>query len=414
VESHEEFLELCAVSTSGELTEEERKKLDAHLAECAACREALKQFEIVAEQALPAVAPEPEMETKETVSRPIPGEDALLRRLERMRKDEPSDSTVPGATSEKKRRFRSRAQTLEFWMPFAAGLILVVALGLVLFRRGSPAYVVAPSKQGTEAFNTDNPADRTREVSDRERIIADLRHQVEVQIAETTRLKTQLKDLETKAQSSETEKIRLSEERDALAQKLQTEEASLARVQQDLEAREHAGSKDDAEVAALEAKIADLSHLADEQGRTVDKQKVLLERDRDIRELMGARDLYIAEVYDVARTGETQKPCGRVFLTKGKSLIFYAFDLDQQPGLTDANSFQAWGRRGPDRAQAFNLGIFYEDNVSKKRWVVKSEDPRTLAQIDAVFVTVEPKGGSMKPSSKPFLFAYLKADANHP
>jgi hypothetical protein len=28
---HEEFLELCAVSTSGELTEEERRKLDEHL-----------------------------------------------------------------------------------------------------------------------------------------------------------------------------------------------------------------------------------------------------------------------------------------------------------------------------------------------------------------------------------------------
>jgi hypothetical protein len=42
----------------------------------------------------------------------------------------------------------------------------------------------------------------------------------------------------------------------------------------------------------------------------------LLDHDRDIRELMGARDLYIAEVYDVARSGEMQKPCGRVFLTK--------------------------------------------------------------------------------------------------
>ena len=41
--AHEEFLELCAVSTSGDLTEEEQKKLKAHLAGCPECRQALKR-----------------------------------------------------------------------------------------------------------------------------------------------------------------------------------------------------------------------------------------------------------------------------------------------------------------------------------------------------------------------------------
>jgi hypothetical protein len=45
---------------------------------------------------------------------------------------------------------------------------------------------------------------------------------------------------------------------------------------------------------------------------------------------------------------------------------------------------------------------------------LKCDDPKTLAQIDAVFVTVEPNGGSHKPSSKPLLFAYLKVNPNHP
>ena len=128
---------------------------------------------------------------------------------------------------------------------------------------------------------------------------------------------------------------------------------------------------------------------------------------------MGARDLYIAEVYDVAGTGVTKKPYGRVFYTRGKSLIFYAYDLDQA-AVKRVNTFQAWGRRGPDREQAVNLGIFYEDNASRKRWILKFDDPKTLAQIDAVFVTVEPNGGSHKPSSKPLLFAYLKINPNHP
>jgi len=95
-------------------------------------------------------------------------------------------------------------------------------------------------------------------------------------------------------------------------------------------------------------------------------------------------------------------------------LIFYAFDLDAQPGVQSASSFQAWGRKGPDKQQARSLGIFYEDNVSKKRWVLKADDPKSLEDIDAVFVTVEPNGGSQHPSGKQLLFAYLRISPNHP
>jgi hypothetical protein len=158
-----------------------------------------------------------------------------------------------------------------------------------------------------------------------------------------------------------------------------------------------------------------LDRLLRDRENTIDQQQELLAHDRDIRDLMGARDLYVAEVYDVERTGETKKAYGRVFYTRGKSLIFYAYDLDQQPGVKTASTFQAWGRRGPDWQEALNLGVFYVDNASRKRWVLRFDDPKALAQIDAVFVTVEPNGGSHKPTSKkPLLFAYLHIDPNHP
>jgi hypothetical protein len=147
---------------------------------------------------------------------------------------------------------------------------------------------------------------------------------------------------------------------------------------------------------------------------TIARQTEYLDHDRDIRELMGARDLYIAEVYDVERNGDTNKPYGRVFYTRGKSLVFYAYDLDQQAALKEAGTFQAWGRRGPDNQKALSLGVLYEDSVAKKRWVVRSNDPKTLKEIDAVFVTVEPNGGSQHPSSEPLLFAYLRVHPNHP
>jgi len=120
----------------------------------------------------------------------------------------------------------------------------------------------------------------------------------------------------------------------------------------------------------------------------------------------------LTSITDVAGTGTTNKPYGRVFYTKVKSLIFYAYDLDQQKAARSTSTFQAWVRRGSDWQQAIPLGIFYEDNASKRRWVL--HDPNVLAQIDAVFVTIEPNGGSRKPSETPLLFAYLKVEANHP
>jgi hypothetical protein len=55
-ESHDEFLELCVVATSDQLTEEEQKRLQEHVAVCPPCHEALQQYEAVVGQAIPAIA----------------------------------------------------------------------------------------------------------------------------------------------------------------------------------------------------------------------------------------------------------------------------------------------------------------------------------------------------------------------
>ena len=57
-EPHDEFLELCAVSTSGQLTEEDQKKLQEHLAVCSSCRDALQQYEAIIGHAIPAMGAE--------------------------------------------------------------------------------------------------------------------------------------------------------------------------------------------------------------------------------------------------------------------------------------------------------------------------------------------------------------------
>jgi hypothetical protein len=56
----------------------------------------------------------------------------------------------------------------------------------------------------------------------------------------------------------------------------------------------------------------------------------------------------------------------------------------------------------------------YTDNKDQKRWAFKVDDPQQLAEIDSVFVTLEPHQGASRPRGGRILFAYLGGKANHP
>ena len=53
---HEEFRALCAMATSGCLSHEERRSLEAHLAVCDECRQAADEYAMVAGVAMPSLA----------------------------------------------------------------------------------------------------------------------------------------------------------------------------------------------------------------------------------------------------------------------------------------------------------------------------------------------------------------------
>jgi Putative zinc-finger len=420
---HDEFLELCAVSTSGELTEEEQNRLQEHLAVCPSCRKALRQYESVVDRAIPAIAATEEPENIEK---------ALFDRI--AREEKRGANRVGNASAPSDFPHRSLPVTTEstwrhVWMLYAAGILLFVALSFFAYRigirRGSDiARVVppqpsveVPAQASLEEQLSDAGHDREiahAEITRRDKMITDLRRQLDRQSGEINQLKTAQDRLENDLRAGDASRQDLSQQRTELAQRLDSAQNNSQVLQEKLDTLDQQSVRDTDRAKASETKVNDLTHLLQQREADLEQQDQLLAHDRDIRELMGARDLYIAEVYDVAGTGETKKPYGRVFYTRGKSLIFYAYDLDQQTEVKRASAFQAWGRRGPDRQQSVNLGIFFEDNAARKRWILKCDDPKTLAQIDAVFVTVEPNGGSHKPSSKPLLFAYLKVNPNHP
>jgi len=434
MEPHDEFLELCALSTSGDLTAKEQEKLKGHLAQCAECRQALKEFEAAVDVGVPLLS-------SRLAGAPTgPSESSDAARAESTASGVPrsdADQAEGNALSDPgKRAFAfahrnahrpTRVNWSYVWLPFAACVLLSVALATYSYRvgRSRHAEVISTDSSTNAGAGTDaleqqiSDADHERQglkaqLGERDKLIAELRHQIEEQSSSLEEMKTAQANLEQSVQSDEAEKQRVAEERASLAQKLDAAQASVQKMQSELESARQQRSEGNTQDASLQAQIMDLNGQLHDREQTINKQDDLLSHDRDIRDLMGARDLYIAEVYDVGRDGATRKPYGRVFYTKGKSLVFYAYDLDQQPGVRNARTFQAWGRRGADTQGAVNLGIFFEDNAAKKRWVVKFDDAKSLEQIDAVFVTVEPDGGSHKPSGKPLLFAYLKIDANHP
>lgn len=436
---HDEFLELCAASTSGELTDDEQKRLREHLATCVSCREALRQYESIVSDVIPAIAASEEpghIQSAETWSQEqqAHAEEALFDRLAREETHPPGETGKQNGSSAFPHRilpFSSESTWRNVWTLYAAGILLLCALSFFAYRvgmrRGTDIAKVPPvqiNKEETSQASasleeqlSDAGHDRAvvnTEIARRDRMIEDLRHQMARQSAEINKMKAAQNQLESNLRAGDASRQDLSRQKIELAQKLESAVNNSNSLEQKLDSLAQQSTQDAALAKAAEARVHDLTRELQEQQATLEQRDELLSHDRDIRELMGARDLYIAEIYDVAGTGETKKPYGRVFYTRGKSLIFYAYDLDQQTELKRASSFQAWGRRGPDRQRAINLGVFYADNGTKKRWILKCNDPKTLAQIDAVFVTVEPNGGSQEPSGKPLLFAYLKVNPNHP
>jgi hypothetical protein len=436
---HEEFLELCAAATADELSADEQAKLNAHLDACPECRQAMGHFEFAATMGVAVLAEEfapnegNDPDGSWSVDR---SEKAFFKRLNNEQRQESSkislDEADPAKTGQRFTYRPSQILWQELWMPFAAAVLLALALGMAANRTGMKrvtdvARAIPVPAKGSEGSLEEQVSDRGHEhaqlmakLAENARVIGDLKRQLSVQMKVVNTLRaTEGATAHSSASAYRTAQTP-SDAGTRREEELAAAQGKLEGLQKTMDAVTAQREEVTMRAAALEAKVGELTRLVRDRQQALDqkeselaKRQELLEHDRDIRELMGARDLYIAEVYDVSRTG-TDKTYGRVFYTKGKSLIFYAYDLDAQPGLGNMNSFQAWGRRVTDRQRVLNLGIFYEDNASKKRWVLKAEDRETLEDLDAVFVTVEPNGGSRHPSGKQLLFAYLRLNPNHP
>jgi predicted nucleic acid-binding Zn-ribbon protein len=406
---HDEFVALCALFPSGELTEEEWALLQVHLAYCDSCRVAFDQYQQVTSEVIPVMAASGAAEW-DNRSRPASfsveaAEQRLIGRLDIMPVE---------AISARSRRYP--------WRVAAGALAACIALAAVaaLHRYHSNAGTQTPpntnpvAKVESQKPVASQPSDQTilrPELEHTQLKVAELERQVnEAQVtlqqsnASVTRLQQQIE-----AETAERKKT--SEERDQLSQQLVAAQTEVQSLRDKTAATSTATAQQGARTTSLEARLRDANAALEEKDRLLALDKEFLAHDREIRDLIGARDLYIADIYDVAQSGKTNKPFGRLFYTKDKSLVFYGYDLDKQSGLKQSVAFQAWGS-GDDK-QDVSLGLFYQDDTHK-RWVLRFNDTKTLAHLNKVFVTAEPQGGSAKPTGKPLLLAYLQMQPNHP
>jgi predicted nucleic acid-binding Zn-ribbon protein len=404
---HDEFVVLCALFPSGELTEEEWALLQVHLAYCDSCRVVFNEYQQIASDVVPVMAASA---ASESDSKPGPTSfslDAAERRLMGRLNSMPVEQV---SAPSQRLPWQASAGVLAACVTLAA-----VLTGLhfyhskaeratqpgTLARVEAPKQVTAPSDQTNLRSELEHAQQRVAELQQQVTEAKDDFHQSNATI---TRLEEQI-NVET------AERKKASDERDQLQQQLFVAQSEAQSLRDKTSTTSRVAAQQVARTTSLEARLHDANAAVEEKDRMLALDKEFLAHDREIRDLIGARDLYIADIYDVAQNGKTNKPFGRIFYTKDKSLVFYGYDLDKQSGLKQSVAFQAWGS-GDDK-QDVSLGLFYQDDTHK-RWVLRFNDTKTLAHLNKVFVTAEPQGGSTKPTGKPLLLAYLQMQANHP
>jgi hypothetical protein len=439
LDEHQKFRELAALAQRGALTDSERLALDRHLARCLACQEAHAEFALISAEGMPLLAAAYSQGDAGEDWDEQPGRNRLLARIAATQ--EFGSSGAKAQVLPMRRPFFStpffsaKGLVAARW-PIAVAAIVLVTVALGGYHLGGrmrpaqepalPAFAAPAPELAAEEQENENEKEK-KTADDVIALNAQL-SRVELQVSagqqEIARLREALHGAENHAAALSNAKLerdaelrQVSEQRDKLAGQLHEAEQSYQLVQAELTTLRAEHERALVHTTSLETKVDELSASSRDQERRLRDDEQYLSSDRDIRELMGARKLYIADVFDVDSGSRTRKPFGRVFYTENKSLIFYAFDLDHEPGVKNASAFQVWGQRDAgsgEKDHATNLGILYMDSESNRRWVLRLDDPKQLAEIDAVFVTVEPHGGSQKPTNKPFLYALLRREANHP
>jgi hypothetical protein len=418
--NHEYFEEMSALAAGGLLAEEELREWLEHSATCPRCSADYRMFVNIHDQEIP-LAMKSASAFPILKAPPIPNgfRERFLTRMQEAGARFSDDAAAP-------RKLWWRGMLPAFTLQRAAVTAAsIIALGILtagslrLFHRLDAADVQRALATQEESSAT-TIAHLAKENSKLQAQIEGMARVNEEKTADLSRSQaalatnvSSLRTLRAELQAAELEKQLSNEARDKLQESIQTaaQQASqqLATAQNELQQARAAGVQSEATVVALHTRETELSEQLNAARAIGEREQQLLQADRDIRDIMGARNLHIVDVIDAGGSGKETKAFGRVFYTEGKSLVFYAFDLNDSLKY----SYQVWAANDSSPARAASLGLLDKDDRRQRRWTLKVDEPSMLHSINTVFVTVEPFGGAEKPKGRKLLYAFL-GDANHP
>jgi hypothetical protein len=404
METHEKYELLCALSAAHELGPDAQRELDLHTQECGICRVTLEEFQEVAKSMPSDIAAQHAV----TESMDQPQSAAQFVSYARSQGIPISDGAARMLDGKTVREWRLSK------VAYAAAIGLIVgatSVGLVLKSR-----TARKLEQPTQALQIPAAPEQAANPDTERSQIAELRSELDKALSraeEVPRLEAKIDDDEKQMgvlQASVTE-------RDAAIDRLHAgvagAEKSLAAAQATIASLNGKNDEAVAELVSERVHSAGLAETLLNEKESAERERELSAATTDVREMMGARRLFMVDVYDGEDRSRANRSFGRVFYTEGKSLVFYAFDLDKVKSAKHV-TFQAWGASGNDKGSVRHLGDFYIDDASQKRWVMKVQDPEKLKAVDAIFVTVEQGKGTDKPTGEKLLYAYLGGQPNHP
>ena len=425
--THDDFEEICAAAGIGQATGEELAQLEQHAAECTRCRQAYVDCLNVAAQQFARAKQNPTLSAKE-VEEYIDSDLFVRRFLDRAEREGITFSREVDKAVNPPARVSFEFSPIAWWRvpktAFAAAVLFIAlaSSGYLYWRnsfnrlRGgseSQRSVVEPAAPVTPT-NPDiaNLEDINQKLqAEIGRLSGELRKTSDLLAASQENVKLASKDYALLASDRQALELKVKQ----VQQELTDAQALTSSAQQEASSQHRRAADSEATLVASQIKLHDLEDALKEKSIALDQERQLLSLGHDVTDLMGARNLHIVDVVDTDGHGKARPAFGRIFFTEGKSLIFYAYDLNEAK-IEKANyQYQVWAKKeGPNR-QAQRLGIFYSDDKVQRRWVFKCDDPKLLREIDSVFVTFgRPDGNPSHPDSPSLMYAYLRGQPNHP
>jgi hypothetical protein len=426
---HETFEELAALAAVGELSPLEMERLRHHLAECPSCSETYGAFADVASNDLGVTAAAHLMEEASlSDADEKEAREHLVRLRNRLSADRPAHplpvEVRKGETAKHHRAWTYRR--VAYAMAATILLTVGVASGIAFWRAAKDVSAERSRSRELQAMvDSLKPEKKNEGAASADAVLRSLeesqkaRDVLEKSLAESEARNQLLRERE-KASEQKLEGAIASAEQ--LRRELASDDGDrerLAKLQQESDAKLHEAlvelyqARQTVQTAATAEVREDANPETSAQPSEETGSVPASPSEGEARSLFGARDLHIVDVYDVAGDGKTKRTFGRVYYVEKKLLVFYAFDLENRQNHK-RGVFQAWGYREANVGKPLNMGLFTVDDSPTGRWILTVNRPDVLSHIDAVFVTIEPPGGSTAPRGKKVLYANLVGPPNHP